>query len=412
MTGKLAISGGKPVRETPFSNWPVFDSTEENALLEVLRSGKWWYGKNVQEFEQQFSRYQDAEFGITCCNGTIALELGMKALGLQAGDEVLVPAYTFIATATSVLQLRAVPVFVDVDPDTANINLDLAEQAITPRTRAMIVVHFGGLPVDLDRAKQIASKHNLFLIEDAAHSWGSQWRGKGTGAHGDLGTFSFQISKNLTCAEGGIIVTDKQELASLSRSFTNVGRREGEPWYMHYIASGNYRITEFQAAILLMQLNRLDAQNRTRQENADFLSEHLGKIAGLKLRPTDARVTRRAFHMYGVRYLAEEFGGLHRDKLVAALKAEGIPANPSYPHPVYRNPAIQDLNHPTEGPKYWKPEVPDYVNYREVFCPVAEKLCSDEALWFPHTMLLGSQDDMKDVVDAFHKIRENLDELR
>jgi dTDP-4-amino-4,6-dideoxygalactose transaminase len=390
----------------------VHDAREEEAVLEVVRSGKWWYGEKVAEFENQFAAYQDAKFGLTCCNGTIALELAMKALGIQAGDEVLVPAYTFIATATSVLQLRAIPVFIDIDPLTANMDLAAAEAAITPRTRAIIVVHFGGLPVDLDAATQLAKKHKLVLIEDAAHSWGSQWRGKGTGAHGDIGTFSFQMSKNLTSAEGGIIVTDNEELGKLSRSFVNVGRKVGEPWYFHYIVSGNYRITELQAALLLCGMSRLDAQNTRRAENAAFLDAEIGRIPGFTVRPTDSRVTRRAYHLYGFRYSAAEFG-VHRDRLIEALKAEGIPAMPSYPHPVYRNPAIRDLQSPKPADvPYWQPELPDTTSFRDVYCPNAERLCSDEAFWFPHNVLLGDRADMQDIVDGIARVQANLDELR
>ena len=378
-----------------------------------MRSGKWWYGQNVADFEKQFAAFQDAKYGITCCNGTIALELAMKALGIQAGDEVLVPSYTFIATATSVLQLRAVPVFIDIDPMTANMDLAAAEAAITPRTRAIIVVHFAGLPVDLDAAKALAKKHDLLLIEDAAHSWGSQWRGKGTGAHGDLGTFSFQMSKNLTCAEGGIIVTDNEEYARLSHCFVNVGRHENMPWYFHYKVSGNYRITEFQAALLLVGLSRLEAQNERRAENAAFLDAALGSIPGLTVRPTDPRVTRRAYHLYGFRYDAAAFGGLHRDKLVEALKAEGIPASPSYPHPVYRNPAIQDLQNPKPADvTFWQPELPNHPGFKNVHCPNTERLCSDEALWFPHTMLLGDRADMQDVIDAMRKVHSAQGEVK
>jgi dTDP-4-amino-4,6-dideoxygalactose transaminase len=186
-----------------------------------------------------------------------------------------------------------------------------------------------------------------------------------------------------------------------------VGRREGQPWYFHYVIGGNYRITEFQAAVLLAQLGRLEEQNHKRRDNAAFLDAELGKIPGLKVRPTDKRVTRRAYHLYGFRYSEEQFGGVSRDKLVAALKAEGIPAMPSYPHPVYRNPAFQTLGQPaTVDETYWKPELPPSVDFTKVHCPVAERLCSHEALWFPHTMLLGERSDMQDVVDAMHKVHE------
>jgi len=409
---KLAIRGGSPIRTQPYPSWPIFGREEEEAVAEVARSGKWWFGERVQEFERRFAAYQDAKFGITCCNGTIALELSLKTLGVQAGEEVLVPAYTFIATAIAVLQLRAVPVCVDIDPLTANMDLAAAEAAITPRTRAILVVHFAGLPMDMDAVRALARKHDLLVIEDAAHSWGSQWQGKGTGAHGEMGTFSFQISKNLTSAEGGIMLTDDENLASTARSFTHVGRMAGEPWYMHYLVAGNNRLTEFQAAILLTQLDRLEEQNETRRRAADQLDAGLGQLPGLHLRPNDPRVTRRAYHMWGVRYLEEELDGIPRDTLVEALRAEGIPVGTGYPHPIYKNPAMQNLNQPKADRRApWSPEIPTAIDFRAVHCPAAERLCSHEAIWFSQSVLIGSARDTQDIVDAFAKVWENRDEL-
>lgn len=409
---ELAIRGGSPIRTEPYPSWPIHGEEEEWAIAEVVRSGKWWFGEKVQEFERRFADYQDAKFGVTCCNGTIALELSLKSLGIQAGDEVLVPAYTFIATAIAVLQLRAVPVCVDIDPDTANMDLAVAEAAVTERTRAILVVHFAGLPMDMDAVRALAKKHDLLVIEDAAHSWGSKWNGKGTGAHGEIGTFSFQISKNLTSAEGGIMLTDNEELAGTARSFTHVGRKAGEPWYMHYLVGANNRLTEFQAAILLAQLDRLEEQNETRRRNAALLDEGLRDIPGLKLRPNPPGVTLRAYHMYGVRYAEEAFGGVPRDQLLEALRAEGIPAGPGYPHPIYRNPAIQNLNQPkTNRRAPWSPEIPTSMDFRSINCPAAERLCAHEAIWFAQTVLLGSPKDMQDIIDGFRKAWENRAEL-
>lgn len=392
---KLAACGGKPVRTQPFHSWPVFGQEEETALLEVFRSGKWWYGEKVQEFEKKYAEFHGANHGITCCNGTVSIELSLTAMGIGLGDEVLVPAYTFIATCTAVVNTGATPVFVDVEPDTVNIDLKKAEQAITPKTKALVVVHFAGLPVNMDDARALAKKHNLRLFEDAAHGWGSQWKGKGVGAIGDMGSFSFQMSKNITSGEGGIILTDSKELEEIVRSLSNCGRREGGAWYEHYRVGGNYRLTELQAAILIAQLTRLEAQTLKRQENARILNTELSKIPGITVQPQDERVTRRSYHLYCIRYEASQFGGLPRDKFVKALQAEGIPCSTGYVIPTYKNPCFQMM-----GDKY-----------KSVFCPVAEKLCSEEEIWLPHAMLLGPEQDMRDVVTAFQKVHEHQKEL-
>lgn len=394
-TRKLAINGAEPLRTRPFPQWPVFGKEEEDALLEVFRSGKWWYGEKVREFEEKYAAFHGAKHGVTCCNGTIAIELAMKAMGLQPGDEVLVPAYTFIATATAVATAQGVPVFVDVDPNTVNMNIKEAAKALTPKTRAIAVVHFAGLPVDMDAVMSFAKEHNLLVLEDSAHAWGSQWKGKGVGAIGDMGTFSFQMSKNITAAEGGIILTDNDELAAMARSLTNCGRKEGGAWYLHYNLGGNYRITELQAAILIAQLERLGPQTALREKNAAILNNELAKIPGLTPQPLDPRITRRSYHLYVLRFEADKFG-ISREVFLKALTAEGVPNSQGYLTPVYKNPCFLDG---FDG------------RYRNVFCPAAEALCAGEEVWMPHAMLLGTEEDMWDVVNAVKKIHENQAEL-
>ncbi|MBN1903000.1 DegT/DnrJ/EryC1/StrS family aminotransferase, partial [Candidatus Sumerlaeota bacterium] len=375
--GNLALIGGKPVRTKPFVFWPVFGKEEEKKLLDVFRSGKWWYGEKVKEFEESFAAFHKAKYGVSCCNGTIAIQIALKTLGIGAGDEVLVPAYTFIATASAVIHSNAVPIFVDVDENTINMDLNQAEKLITDKTRAIMVVHFAGLPIDMDRVNAIAKKHNLKVVEDAAHSWGTQWKGKGAGALGDMGTFSFQMSKNITAGEGGVILTNNKEYADTARSITNCGRHVGQPWYAHYLVGGNYRLTELQAAVLLGQMTRLEKHLLKRQENAEFLNAELGKIPGIVLPETDKRVTRRAYHLYLLRYLQNEFGGLPRERFIEALKAEGLPASGGYLTPVHKNHCFLELksargkqNCPLSCPYYGKK-----VDYSKVSMPVAEKLC-------------------------------------
>jgi len=408
-SGRLALLGGEPVHKGGWPTWPVHDEREREALLGVLESGKWWYGERVREFEEKFAAFQDAKFAITCTSGTTALELALIGAGIGAGQEVIVPPYTFVATASAVLKANAVPVFVDIDLDTLNLDPEQIEAAITEKTAAIVPVHFAGLPADMDRILAIARKHRLRVIEDAAHAWGSQWRGKGCGALGDLGGFSFQASKNITAGEGGIVLTDSPELADTVRSLSNVGRGKDKPWYEHYLPGGNCRMTEFHAALLLAQLTRLAEQTERRARNAAILNAGLAGIEGLRTLREDSRATRRSYHLYGMRLIASEFG-CSRAKFLDALSAEGIPSSPGYPHPLYRNPLFQRSG---TGPAYCPVSCPYYgkaVDYTKVCCPNAEQACS-EIVWLFQTMLLGSEEDMGDIVAAVRKVRQHAREL-
>ncbi|HIE44291.1 MAG TPA: DegT/DnrJ/EryC1/StrS family aminotransferase, partial [Candidatus Omnitrophica bacterium] len=380
-------------------------------VVEILKSGKWWYGEKVKEFEKKFSHFQDAKCGITTASGTVALEVSLLCCGVGAGDEVIIPAYTFVATASAVLKVNAIPIFADIDIDTANIDLTDVENKVTDKTKAVIPVHFAGLPCDMDALKILAGKYDLKIIEDACHSWGSKWRGKGTGALGDSGVFSFQMSKNITSAEGGIILTDNEELAETARSYTNCGRGKDKPWYEHYLLGSNLRMTEIQAGLLLAQLGRLEEQTVKREENASLLDEKLKEIPGIKIMKRDERVTRRAYHLYIFRYQQSEWDDVPRGVFLEALNAEGIPAYSGYPYPLYKNPLFLRKGH---GPEFCPLSCPYYereLDYSEVSCPNVEKICR-EAVWLKHSILLAEREDMMDIVDAVRKIRENLGEIR
>ena len=388
---RLAIRGGKPLRTKPWPEWPVFGMEERRELLDAFESGRWWYGDKVREFEGKFAAFQDAAFGITSTSGTTGLEAALVGLGIQPGDEAIVPAYTFVATASSVLRLGGRPVFADVELDTFNIDSRAVEKATTARTKVVVPVHFGGLPCDMDRLGELARKHGFKILEDACHSWGTQWKGKGTGALGDCGVFSFQMSKNITAGEGGIVLTDDENLADTIRSFTNVGRGKDKPWYEHYLLGSNLRMTELQAAVLLGQLTRLEAQTAKREENGAFLSEKLKELPGIHVQPAEPRATRRAYHLYLLRVVEEE-AGIGRDRFLEAFRAEGIVAFGGYPHPLYRNPVFRN-----------RPEA-------NVVCPNAEALCR-QAVSIPHQMLLAEKEDMEDIVRAAEKVLDNRGEL-
>ena len=409
MTAPLALLGGPPACPLPWPPWPVFDDTERRELLGVLESGRWWYGDKVREFEARFAAFQGARFGVTTTNGTTALEAGLRALGITAGDEVIVPPYSFIATASAVVTVGAVPVFADILPDTLCLDPDDVAAKLTPRTKALVPVHVGGLVADMDRLNALAARHGLRVLEDAAHSWGSQWRGKGTGTLGQAGTFSFQVSKNITAGEGGILLTDDEALADLCRSFTHCGRRKGGEWYDHDFLGSNLRLTEFQAAILLAQLSRLEAQTARRHAAARQLTPMLAGLPGVRLLTDDPRLTRRAYHLFIFR-VDEGALGITRDRFLAALVAEGVPASKGWYRPLYANGLFQRANlgppHGISGPLAGRG-----VDYTQTVCPVCEQVCRD-AVWLPQHALLAEPSQIECLGQAIRKVATQARSLR
>ena len=394
MLARLAIDGGNPVRSSPFPGWPVYDESDERALLDVLHSGIWGvaddYQGRVATFAQRFAEFQQARFGICVANGTLALELALRALGIGAGDEVITTPYTFIATASAVLAVGARPVFADIDPASYNLDPTKIEAALTNHTKAILPVHVAGQPADLDAIMDIAAHYGLRVLEDACHAWGAEWQGRRVGAIGDMGVFSFQASKNLTAGEGGIVVTNDETLAELGWSLHNVGRIRRGARYYHAILGSNLRMTEWQGALLLSQLKRLPAQMATREANANYLTQALLRFPGVVTLPGDARVTRHGRHFYIFRYQSAAFGGRSRDDFIAALQAEGIPAGAGYV-PLYTSPAIVDTMKRMFG-----------VSTPPV-CPVVESLFQ-ETVWLPQYVFLGTQNDMDSVAEAMAKI--------
>jgi len=428
---KLAFLGGRPVRIKPFPEWPIHDENEINAMKEVVQSGKWWRGaysvdelgsdaqivgfSRVEAFEEKFSAYHGVRYGVATSTGLGALDIAVKAIGIGPGDEVIVPPYTFIASATCILHNNAVPVFVDIDQETYNINADKIEEAITVNTKAIIPVHFGGNLADMEKLGEIAKKHDLKVIEDAAHAHGVEWSGENmAGSMGDLGMFSFQQSKNMTAGEGGIVITSIEELYELCFSLHHYGRVKGRPWYEIHRLGWNFRMTEFQAAILLVQLERLERLNNKRMKNAKYLTQCLQQIRGISPVKVDKRITKCSYHLFIFRYDPVEFEGVHRNDFVRALAAEGIPATTGYDFPIYSNPMFLNkeffpYNCPIECQHYAKGI--DFSNFKEK-CPVAEKACYEEAVWLTQNVLLGEREDMDSIVEAIQKIKKNIGELK
>lgn len=423
----LAIQGGTPVRQKPFAAWPVSGQREEELMLQVLQSGKWWrfaFGQGVElaepeqgersqvvMFQEEFARTHDCRYGIAAANGTGTLEMGIRAMNLQIGDEILVPAYTYVASATCVLQNNLVPIFVDIDPDTYNIDPIKIEEAITSRTRAILVVHFGGQPADMDRIGAIAKKHNLAVIEDAAHAHGCEWNGKKAGSFGLFSSFSFQASKNMTSGEGGILCTNDRQMAIDCESLMWAGRKVGRPWYEFHRLGWNYRLTEFQAAILRAQLERLAEQTQHRQRMGRYLCGQLAKIEGIRPLVQDKRTTLHGYHIFMFRYDKQRIW-MSREKFIKALAAEGIPAFGGYAFPLYKIPMFlnkQFINGSFPLGTAYHDDI-DYSSF-EAKCPVSELACRSEAVWLPQNMFLGTEEDMDDVVKAVKKVLDHKQSL-
>lgn len=405
---ELALFDGTPIRQKPFPAWPVFERAEEKSLIKILRSGSWGgYNKKVEEFELAFAAMHRTSHAISCANGTVALEVTLRAAGIQCGDEVIVPPFTFVSTATSVLLCHGCPVFADIDPVTLNLSPASVEAAITPRTRAMIVVHFGGHPADMDALTAIAQKHGIALIEDCAHAHGAAWGGVPVGNFGIAGTFSFQAFKLITSGEGGIVLTNSADIAESVWAYCNQGRRKNSGWFEHYTLGTNYRLTAFQAALLDEQLKKLSGQTQTRAQNVEYLREQIADLPGFRMTPVHPKVQNHPHYLVTLRYISSELGGVSRAAVLHALQSEGIPAVPTYPYPLYRNPLFITDQLPPCRCGSWKAA----QDYRSLDLPESERACRD-GIWLDHYLFLGTRRDIDDIAAAFRKVQQNASALR
>lgn len=401
MKNQLAINGGAKTLKKNFS-WPLFDESDVSAVTDVAKSGQWANPDckgYVEQFEKAFAAYCGSRYAVTCVNGSVALRLALIASGVKPGDEVIVPPYTFIATASAVLECNCIPVFVDIHPDTYNLDPSKIEAAITARTRAIIPVHFAGQACDMDAIMAIAERRNLTVIEDAAHAHGGAYKDRKLGSIGHAGCFSFQSSKNLNAGEGGIVVTNDERLYDMMCSLRNVGRVKGGQWYEHHYLGCNYRITQFQAVLLLQQLKRLDEQTRTRDENGKYLASLLQSIPGITPLTRGHGETVHTHHLFIFKYDRSKFGGFSKKQFAEALAAEGVPAFMGYPRPLYEQPLFRDKN-------FLCYAIPDHVDYTSVHCPVAEHACYEEAVWILQHAMLGTRHDMESFAEAVRKISQ------
>jgi len=422
--GRLAVNGGTPVRdarEAPWPKWPVWNERDEKALLDVLHSGVWSYnGPWEKRFNEAFANFTGAKYALSVANGTVTLQLALEACGIGYGDEVIVPGLTWQATAGAALDVNAVPILVDVTEDTWCIDPARVEEVITPRTKAIIPVHLYGSFADMDAILDIARRHKLKVIEDCAHKQGGEWNGRKAGSIGDIGSFSFQLSKLMTAGEGGALTTSDPLLCERLDALRNCGRRpepetvadKGAGIYGeegNFIQSGNYRLTDFQAALLFEALRRLPEQNRMRDENAMYMNSQLSQLPGVLPMRRDKRETAEAYYNFSFRYNREEFKNVPVARFRKALAAElGCAVDPSYK-------PLNACSLYVPHTKPWRHRLTEEhwkrIDPARFDLPVCQRVYQEESVCFHHKVLMGQKADMDVIVEAIRKIHDHADEL-
>lgn len=396
----LAKDGGKAYRSTPFPKWPIYDENEKKNLEEVLQSNNWWRvtGTKVKEFEREFSKFQDCQYCLGVTNGTSALELALSVLNIGNGDEVIVPAMTFVSTGLAVINCNATPVLVDIDKDTLCMLPEKFEQAITSKTKAVIPVHMGGNACYIEEICKIAKRYNIAVIEDAAHAHGAEYNGKRLGSFGDISIFSFQNGKLMTCGEGGAFLTNNKKYYEKAYLIQDVGRPKGDKIYQHLVRGSNYRMNEFQAAILLAQLERVNNHNKLREENASYLDHILTNISGITPQKRTQKTNIMSHYMYMFYYDKTYFNGVEREKFISYLAAEGIPANVCFP-------VLSELEFYRKKEFNGKVVCDCLVNTQQLD---NAKKAADEVVWIHHRLLEGTKKDVLDIAGAIKKIQDNI----
>jgi dTDP-4-amino-4,6-dideoxygalactose transaminase len=405
----LAINGGTPVRSDPFPAWPAVGDEDVEAVVEVVRSGAWGGfpepGVHAAAFEEAFAAYQGATHGVLMMNGTVTMEVALKALDVGWGDEVVIPALTFAATAYAPIAAGALPVIVDVEPRTWTIDPGLVEAAITPRTRAIMPVHLGHQMADMDRLVEIARRHDLAIVEDCAHAHGQRWRETGAGCFGAFGSFSHQSSKILTSGEGGSLLTNDEALARRAHSIVDCGRAK-DPDEKEYTFGANYRLGELQAALLVVGMRRFPAQQEERARNGKRFEASVADVPGVRVMPVDERVTRWSFYNYLIAIDPEAFAGRPNEIVCAAMEAEGIPAEVQYP-PMSR----YELFQPSRSRLPVAVEFADRLDPARMSFPVAEAAGLRESVYFMENVFRDGDRGVDLAVEALAKIQANADEL-
>ena len=419
MTAKLAMLGGAPVRSKPFQAHPVIGEEEKRAVLEVLESGRlstfiasageyFLGGRKIKEFERRFAEYHGVEHAVAFNSATAALHAAVVGVEVEPGEEVIVPPYTFTSTATCALMQNAIPVFADIEDVTFGLDAAAVERAITPMTRAIILVHLFGHPANIDAVIGIARRHKLKVIEDCAQAPGAKWNSHLVGTFGDCGVFSFTETKTITTGEGGMLITNDPAIAEAARMVRNHGEMivEGqkERSYSSSILGWNYRMTEIEAALGIVQFGRLEPLNRRRIELATYLSAKIRGIDGISA-PVTSEGAEHVYYVCAMKY-DEERAGLPRDVFVAAMNAEGIPFSGGYVRPLYLAPLYQNRRHAA---------LKNYcgdARYEKGMCPTAERMHEKEVMLTGIVRFPATQRDMDDVADAIGKVMAGKESLR
>jgi dTDP-4-amino-4,6-dideoxygalactose transaminase len=405
---KLAALGGKPVREEKYPDWPVYDERDIEAVTEVIRSGQWggfpWPGPKTADFAKKFAEMQGVNYAVPMMNGTVTMEVALRAADIGWGDEVIVPAYTFMATAAAPMAAGAIPVLVDIDPGNYCMDPVKFEAAITAHTKAVIVVHLGAQMTDMDAIMTIAKKHNLLVIEDCAHAHGAKWRGMGAGSIGDFGSFSMQSSKIITTGEGGVLTCRDGEMAERSASIIDCGRAK-DAEEKHNTMGVNYRLPEIQAALGLVALERFPEQIHQRAEHADYLEESLSEVPGVRLLRRDPRHTVRSFYRYVIAIDPEVFGAEHQ-AVCYALEQEGVSCWDGYPA-MHRNEIFQPRSSKLAVPSAF----PEKFDYSKLSLPETERATELEAVWLDENIFRAGRKGVEDAVKAIQKLTDNRKEM-
>lgn len=405
---ELAILGGTKSRIEPYPDWPVWDERDITAVTEVVKSGQWggypYPGPQTQKFLKEFTKMQGGGYPVLMVNGTVTMEVALRAAGIGWGDEVIIPALTFQATAAAPMAAGAIPVMVDIDPDSYTINAKLIEEAITSQTRAIIPVHLGAQMADMDAIMEIAGKYNLIVIEDCAHALGAKWRGNGAGTVGHFGSFSLQSSKILTTGEGGVLLCRTRELQAKAESIINCGRPADEEGKL-YTMGANYRLGEFQAALGAVALERFPEQVKKRSEMADYLEECLSEVPGVRLLKRDPRHTVRSFYQFGFAIDPDIFKVTH-EEVCTALEAEGIPCDTGYP-PMNRYDLFQPMLSKLAVPNAF----PERFNFSSIHMPEAERAGERESIWLEERVFRAGAKGIDDLIAALLKVQTHGAEL-